>query len=401
MRNKAAFSGSRFNWHSDAEPAESLLNRFLFGRSIVDESIKNRISQSKRLLRNQYAFLEYTEDQDELTGDKQVSTENNRMLPIQNAASSIEEASSTAVEQKSPERPEGSQHKVSRNENPITKNRILLQNPYAYSDGFGGYSATDKNGEIISLSPHPARPASTKSNFQETGFKKPRRSRNQHIELTAHDMRSRLWKNRISLWNGTPPTDPVRIIDPARALHLLGYKFSLDDTLGQFRNDRGEFEVAGLIDPNSKIVRVSRQPPLNVRLFTAAHELGHVLLHPSNGVIHRDRPQDGTTPSRNPRELEADKFASYFLMPAKLVRERFTAAFKTERFISTDDTSFALCCLSLDEFQVKYTTQRSRSRLLASTESYSGRHFTSLATQFRVSVEAMAIRLEELNLLDT
>ena len=43
---------------------------------------------------------------------------------------------------------------------------------------------------------------------------------------------------------------------------------------------------------------------------------------------------------------------------------------------------------------------RDISRILAKTESFNGQYFRSLADQFYVSVEAMAIRLEELSLLE-
>ena len=48
--------------------------------------------------------------------------------------------------------------------------------------------------------------------------------------------------------------------------------------------------------------------------FTIAHELGHALLHP-NMVLHRDRPMDGSKSlqSKDYKELQANKFAAYFL----------------------------------------------------------------------------------------
>jgi hypothetical protein len=48
----------------------------------------------------------------------------------------------------------------------------------------------------------------------------------------------------------------------------------------------------------------------------------------------------------------------------------------------------------------KFKTLRQLSRVLASAEHYNGLQFNSLANQFRVTNEAMAIRLEELELLE-
>jgi len=117
------------------------------------------------------------------------------------------------------------------------------------------------------------------------------------------------------------------------------------------------------------------------------------------GGVHRDRPMDGLKRSRDQVELEADKFATYFLMPEKLVRNRFSGLFGAEEFNLNEETAFALSYTSLQEFRTKYRTHRDLARLLASTECYNRHHFVSLATQFRVSIGAMAIRIEELGLL--
>jgi Zn-dependent peptidase ImmA (M78 family) len=80
----------------------------------------------------------------------------------------------------------------------------------------------------------------------------------------------------------------------------------------------------------------------DVRLFTSAHELGHILLHPQLKEAHRDRPLDGSVVSRTQMERAADRFASSYLMPIKLVRERFFAIFGTEEFVLSESTAFAL-----------------------------------------------------------
>ena len=85
--------------------------------------------------------------------------------------------------------------------------------------------------------------------------------------------------------------------------------------------------------------------------------------------------------------------------PAKLVKSRFIEIFGTESFSLTEDTAFALSCSSLMEVRKKHKTRRHISRLLAGTKNYGGRNLYSLADQFRVSVGAMAIRLEELALI--
>ena len=80
----------------------------------------------------------------------------------------------------------------------------------------------------------------------------------------------------------------------------LGYDVFLDETLGQYRIGGVKTEVAGTIDQDQKVVRISRQLPFVTRRFTTAHELVHVLLHKQAGV-HRDRPVEGLASTQRSR----------------------------------------------------------------------------------------------------
>jgi len=327
----------------------------------VDKSLKSRVSKSRRLLKNQYAHIEYLED---------------FKAELQTAPGP------TSIDSR------------------IAASRKLLQNPYAYLDGSGAYSAIVDGVAEESVPRRSADPTSDAIPSAAPGNgTAPRRNTGREIEVLVKDLHTRLWKDRASLWNGAVPTDPIDILDPAVALRLVGYECELEEGFVPHHGDGGLVEVAGYIDRTSKTVRISRQFPLNVQTFTAAHELGHAVLHHAMGAVHRDRPMDGLKRSRDQVELEADKFATYFLMPEKLVRSRFSGLFGAEEFKLNEETAFALSCTSLQEFRMKYRTRRDLARLLASTECYDRRHFVSLATQFRVSIGAMAIRIEELGLL--
>jgi Zn-dependent peptidase ImmA (M78 family) len=161
-------------------------------------------------------------------------------------------------------------------------------------------------------------------------------------------------------------------------------------------------EVAGILDRAGKRVKISREFPVNIRNFTAAHELGHVALAHDGSGLHRDRPQDGSgkDATRPIQEIEADKFATYFLMPRKLVEKEFRRRFGTECFSLTEATMFALSGNDSMALEKNCKTIRGLSRTLARAERYNSVRFDSLASQFRVSNEAMAIRIEELNLVD-
>ncbi len=328
------------------------------------KSLKSKISECRRLLENPYAYVERLEAPEDETDKSRTArpAPANRLL--------------------------------------ITASRELLQNPYAYLDDAGGYGAVvyqDLRNTVpnhAATTTHDLRPSSAIVISTPS-----RRYADHEIEAVVKDLHIRLWKDRNLLWDGAAPTDPIDILDPEVALRLYGYAFELEEGLGSYHGPSGHSEVAGLIDRTYKTVHVSQQFSPNVRLFTAAHELGHAALHPSSGGIHRDRPIDGAALSRDPDEFQADKFATYFLMPANLVKTRFAGIFGTDCFSFTEETSFGLSGMSFVEIKAKCRTARDVSRLLASAERFQGCSFLSLAAQFRVSTEAMAIRLEELRLL--
>jgi hypothetical protein len=282
----------------------------------------------------------------------------------------------------------------------ITASRQLLQNPYAHLSEGGRFDA-------LPVTPHAQAHAThclpqdliQKYSGQEANTPiKPRYSVIE-IELRARSLQASLWKDRDRIWPGATPTNPINVLDPFIALSLLGYDCDLDETLGQFHSNGKQVEVAGILDKSARQVRISRQFPNSVRSFTAAHELGHALLHDTGGALHRDRPLDGTTPSRMGIEFEADKFAAFFLMPAKQVQAVFERFFLTDQFTLNESTAFALGHGNYETLCKKCKTPRQLSRLIASAEQYNGVHFISLANQFLVSDEAMAIRLEELGLV--
>lgn len=184
------------------------------------------------------------------------------------------------------------------------------------------------------------------------------------------------------------------------ALRHLGYRYEIVEILGQYSKGDRPFEVAGIIDTRKKHVHISNQFPPDTQRFTAAHELGHAVLGHLGG-LHRDKPLNGISRGnpRDSKEYDADKFATFFLMPAKLVRERFSRAFGVEFFQLNDATCFALSPGNPDQLLQQLSSRREMSRFLAQAEYFNGRRFACLADQFLVSREAMAIRLEELDIV--
>jgi formiminotetrahydrofolate cyclodeaminase/Zn-dependent peptidase ImmA (M78 family) len=221
------------------------------------------------------------------------------------------------------------------------------------------------------------------------------------IEDIAVTVQNLLWKYKDIVLKKTQIRNAREVLKPKTALEkLFDYEVVYINSLPDY-NLAGELvEIAGIIDNKTKAVGMSKNFPRHVQNFTLAHELGHALLH-RQSVIHRDRPLDGTMGNvREPIEQQADKFATYFLMPKKQVKSLFRELFSMDRFTVNEDNVFALTGNDLKTFRSKHRTPRDLSRFVASVEYLNGTPFKSMADVFNVSVEAMAIRLEELGLTD-
>ena len=94
----------------------------------------------------------------------------------------------------------------------------------------------------------------------------------------------------------------------------------LDKLLGAFMK---QGDAAGII--------LNTERPLGMQRFTAAHELGHLVLghdpHADDeGILRRGPIADGSTYKQvPPEEREADSFASYFLLPSYLITAQMEA----------------------------------------------------------------------------
>lgn len=216
-----------------------------------------------------------------------------------------------------------------------------------------------------------------------------------HIEEAARQLAHAIWHQKEALWPDGVPDDPVALLNPEKAFQLLGYRVFKRSSLGVID---GDVDVAGIIDKEKQIAELSMLMPPEVMNFTAAHEVGHAIMHQQSG-LHRDKPLDGSsTGPRDHIELEADKFAAYFLMPAKLVSSRFNESFPPE-LLQRDNLQHLLNRNNDKRVEKELSTKRGLARALAGLDSINGEAVFSLAEQFKVSREAMAIRLEELNLI--
>lgn len=221
-----------------------------------------------------------------------------------------------------------------------------------------------------------------------------------------------LWRRRKELAPGAvdSPLGLLPIKPDLVIKELLGLKLDEPDEIipELDRDPLASSQIGGILDRELKRVVVAKNLPLQCRRFTMLHEAGHYLLHPDL-VYHRDLPLNGSermeVRGRPREEVEADAFAVEVLMPKRLVSDLFVARYGGA--VSPDDIdedlAFKLSLgtgrrLSIDALIYGFgriDARRERSRIFAS-DTHAGTSFTDLLL---VSKEAMAIRLEELNLV--
>lgn len=221
-----------------------------------------------------------------------------------------------------------------------------------------------------------------------------------NIDEVVKQVHADIWRRKNDLWNGNPPTDPVALLEPSVILTDLGYHVQTVESIGQHFVRGVKTEVAGTIDHVEKKVNISRRFSVQVQRFTLAHELGHALCHPGSRELHRDVPIGKSEVTRDSREIEADHFASKLLMPSRLLLERFSKYFVIPKIWLSEEVAYALCGTSSDRVREKCRNLRGLSLLVVRANTFNGSDFPSLATQFRLSDTAMAIRLEQMGLIE-
>lgn len=217
----------------------------------------------------------------------------------------------------------------------------------------------------------------------------------EHIEFEARTLLSDMDKHKAKLWPHTPPP-LLYMCNPEVACHHLGLRYLPDSHLGSL----GGTATAGMLDRRRGAVLLSSRQSYEALRFTAAHEVGHFVLHPGQ-LLFRDRSLNAHGGEGRPAiEQEADIFAACFLMPPKLLREAFFARFPLREPI----TNTGAICYNLSMRDGQYLEGLPAGSMefalaVARAESFNGRRFESLCHLFSVSPTAMAIRLEQAGLV--
>jgi hypothetical protein len=235
---------------------------------------------------------------------------------------------------------------------------------------------------------------------------KNRRWRRSEIrEVVLEKVLNPLWARRRELAPGVfsrlglPPIKPEVVIRDLLHLTLEEPEEIIPEIL---RDSGSESMVVGVLDRREPRIQVARRRlKAEVRRFTMAHELGHFFLH-SHRQYFRDLPVhvgEQNTSGRPREEVEANKFAAEMLIPQGLLRAHWVARYGG--VISADEMDENLAFnLTMATGQLVtvgrlLSGRRERSSLFA-VDSSRGLPLTQV---FGVSQRAMAIRLEELDLV--
>jgi IrrE N-terminal-like domain len=205
--------------------------------------------------------------------------------------------------------------------------------------------------------------------------------------------------SRAKLRDTGVPDIPI-LFDPRAVANHCGLFYDERERLGTDYNGGGE--AAGLWQRDRSTILVSRRYPYLTQRWTAAHEIGHFMLHPHVGdrTYHRELPLDAPRGSRPQLEREADYFAACLLIPRKAVASEFEARFGTKHPLALTET--VAWHLRLDPSVLFSQPPGSLmfATAVARAQQFDQHRFNgSLAGFFGVSPTAMAIRLQELELV--
>jgi hypothetical protein len=217
-------------------------------------------------------------------------------------------------------------------------------------------------------------------------------------EQVARSLQLQLWDRQCSLWPGEKVT-PLDVCDPWVAAKYLG--FEVQEGWVSSESTRQGFHLGGFINRPAKLIAISDSQQPRTKLFTLAHEVGHLLMHPGLSH-HREMPIFGMTEPRepsDPKERQANHFAGCFLVPEKQLRLAFKACFGDTSLKLTDTVAWELLGAGYASLMNSPAPSITFARLVAQARRFDTRHFEPLHDLFQVSPTTMAIRLRQTGLV--
>lgn len=239
------------------------------------------------------------------------------------------------------------------------------------------------------------------------------RQRQLQIRESAKDFLQKVWDNRVEIWKGeaVPTTRAAMFPLPVGKIitRHLKLKLAQPDFIPP-EGDESRVVTLGLMDRKKNEIAIAKGFPVPQRRFTAAHEVGHWLMHKGfvyhrSDILRRDRPISGPNWSAKlqPEEHEANLFAAEVLMPASQLAIEVSSRFgePIDRRHHHEGLWYWLSKSpgELDPFTIANLTTYQLAFRAAEATAYDDRHFVPLTDRFGVSASAMAIQLSDCSLV--
>jgi Zn-dependent peptidase ImmA (M78 family) len=152
-------------------------------------------------------------------------------------------------------------------------------------------------------------------------------SRRELIRAKADELIRKLWQLEKSRrgpnlrFRQLLPLQPKQIVT-----ELLSLQYDEPEEIGDLRIGTLRVKLAGLLDRDKSLIAVSARLNPDIKRFTAAHEIGHFVLHREITSLREDPRTDAAlrAPLRSVREREADLFAAHVLMPPRFFNQVFS-----------------------------------------------------------------------------
>ena len=222
------------------------------------------------------------------------------------------------------------------------------------------------------------------------------------IQREAATLRNEVLRHVKSLFPDA--TNARKYLHPKYAFRMMGFIYEERPNLDMELRVVGESTgirrsvIAGRLDRRSKVVATSESLPPEERLFTAAHELGHLVLH-EHAIEHRDRPIDLLT-QRPEHEKEADAFAAAYLMPSKWIARDLESRFGSVPIRVDENLAWWLDKNDYERLlRPSEDADIERAKAVSVCTNVGEGHFVSIKDEYGVTVTAMALRLIELDVI--
>lgn len=210
---------------------------------------------------------------------------------------------------------------------------------------------------------------------------------------------------RVSQDKAQAYVDPVDLLPnllEIAARDVLGLELVEQDQVPNLSTHAPDVRTTGLYDSERSRIFVPSLKSNETR-FSLAHEIGHAVLK-HEGLCYRERSRTGrpfASSQDRDREEDANCFAAKFLMPAELLAASFLERFgsRIARDEIDDNTAYSLTGGRVGPSSLRQMRLLELAQLFARSKWFNGRSFESLCEKFRVSPEALAQELIDLELL--